>query len=598
MKNEPKDALQKRKIFFICIIYNLGETNFSHFTAEMMLANEFLKLTFAPFQNTKIFFNMLSTNNISLSYGKRVLFDEVSINFIKGNCYGIIGANGAGKSTFLKILSGEIEPNKGNVSLSPNERMSMLKQNHFEFNEFTVLNTVLMGNKKMWDVQQEKDALYMKEDFTEADGIKAGELEAEFGEMGGYTAESDAAQLLANLGIREDVHFTLMKDLTGTQKVRVLLAQALFGNPDVLLLDEPTNDLDVETIRWLENFLADYQNTAIVVSHDRHFLDTVCTHVADVDRSKINIYTGNYSFWYESSQLASRQLSDKNKKNEEKRKDLLDFIARFSANASKSKQATSRKKALEKLVIEDIQPSNRRYPGIIFKPDRNVGNDILKVEKLSAYHDGVTLFEDLNFDIGKTDKVLITSKNQLAITTFFNIINGEAKATSGKYEWGTTITKAYLPNNNQEYFESSLNLMDWLRQFVPPNVTDADEDFLRGFYGKMLFAGDELGKKTNVLSGGEKVRCMLSRMMLQNPNVVILDEPTNHLDLESITAFNNGMIDFPGVVLMATHDLAFANSVCNRVLELTPKGVIDRLCTFEEYLENDRVKELRTEMYR
>ena len=541
---------------------------------------------------------MLSTNNISLSYGKRVLFDEVSINFIKGNCYGIIGANGAGKSTFLKILSGEIEPNKGNVSLSPNERMSMLKQNHFEFNEFTVLSTVLMGNKKMWDVQQEKDALYMKEDFTEADGIKAGELEAEFGEMGGYTAESDAAQLLANLGIREDVHFTLMKDLTGTQKVRVLLAQALFGNPDVLLLDEPTNDLDVETIRWLENFLADYQNTAIVVSHDRHFLDTVCTHVADVDRSKINIYTGNYSFWYESSQLASRQLSDKNKKNEEKRKDLLDFIARFSANASKSKQATSRKKALEKLVIEDIQPSNRRYPGIIFKPDRNVGNDILKVEKLSAYHDGVTLFEDLNFDIGKTDKVLITSKNQLAITTFFNIINGEAKATSGKYEWGTTITKAYLPNNNQEYFESSLNLMDWLRQFVPPNVTDADEDFLRGFYGKMLFAGDELGKKTNVLSGGEKVRCMLSRMMLQNPNVVILDEPTNHLDLESITAFNNGMIDFPGVVLMATHDLAFANSVCNRVLELTPKGVIDRLCTFEEYLENDRVKELRTEMYR
>jgi len=540
---------------------------------------------------------MLSTQNISLSYGKRVLFDEVSINFTKGNCYGIIGANGAGKSTFLKILSGEIEPNKGIVSLSPNERLSMLKQNQHEYNEFTVLNTVLIGNKKMWDIQQQKDALYMKEDFTEADGIKAGELEAEFGEMGGYTSESDAAQLLANLGIKEDAHHKLMKDVTGTQKVRVLLAQALFGNPDVLLLDEPTNDLDIETIRWLENFLADYENTAIVVSHDRHFLDTVCTHVADVDKSKITIYTGNYSFWYESSQLASRQQGDKNKKMEEKRKDLLDFIARFSANASKSKQATSRKKALEKLVIEDIKPSNRRYPGIIFKPERSVGNDILKTEKLAAHLEGVTLFDDVSFEIGKNDKVLIVSKNQLAITTFFNIINGEAKATSGTYEWGTTITKAYLPNNNQEYFESNYNLMGWLRQFVPPHITDADEDFLRGFFGKMLFAGDELSKKTKVLSGGEKVRCMLSRMMLQNPNVIILDEPTNHLDLESITAFNNGVIDFPGVVLMATHDQAFADSVCNRIIELTPKGVIDRLCNYEEYLENDRVKELRAEMY-
>jgi ATPase subunit of ABC transporter with duplicated ATPase domains len=540
---------------------------------------------------------MLSTNNVSLSYGKRVLFDEVSINFTKGNCYGIIGANGAGKSTFLKILSGEIEPNKGNVSLSPNERLSMLNQNQHAYNDYTVLNTVLIGNKKMWDIQQQKDALYMKEDFTEADGIKAGELEAEFGEMGGYTSESDAAQLLANLGILDDSHHKLMGDLTGTQKVRVLLAQALFGNPDVLLLDEPTNDLDVETIRWLENFLADYENTAIVVSHDRHFLDSVCTHVADVDKSKITIYTGNYSFWYESSQLAARQQGDKNKKMEEKRKDLLDFIARFSANASKSKQATSRKKALEKLVIEDIKPSNRRYPGIIFKPERQVGNDILKVEKLSAHLEGETLFEDVSFDIGRTDKVLIVSKNQLAITTFFNVINGEAKQTAGTYEWGTTITKAYLPNNNQEYFESNYNLMDWLRQFVPSHITDADEDFLRGFFGKMLFAGDELAKKTKVLSGGEKVRCMLSRMMLQNPNVIILDEPTNHLDLESITAFNNGVIDFPGVVLMATHDLAFADSVCNRIIELTPKGVIDRLCNYEEYLENDRVKELRAEMY-
>ncbi len=540
---------------------------------------------------------MLSTNNVSLAYGKRVLFDEVSINFVKGNCYGIIGANGAGKSTFLKILSGEIEPNKGTVSITPGERLSILKQNHFEFNEYTVLNTVLMGNKKMWDIQQEKDALYLKEDFTEADGIRAGELEAEYGEMGGYTSESDAAQMLNNLGVKEEYHQYYMKDLTGTQKVRVLLAQALFGNPDILLLDEPTNDLDVETIRWLENFLADYEHTAIVVSHDRHFLDTVCTHVADVDRSKITIYTGNYTFWYESSQLAARQQSDKNKKMEEKRKDLLDFIARFSANASKSKQATSRKKALEKLVIEDIKPSNRRYPGIIFKPERQVGNDILKVEKLSAYHEGNTLFEDVSFDIGRTDKDLITSRNQLAITTFFNIINDEAKPTQGSFIWGTTITKAYLPNNNQYYFENSLNLMDWLRQFVPPNVVDADEDFLRGFFGKMLFAGDELNKKTNVLSGGEKVRCMLSRMMLQNPNAIILDEPTNHLDLESITAFNNGVVDFPGVVLMATHDLAFANSVCNRVIELTPKGVIDRICTYEEYLENPKVQELRESMY-
>lgn len=540
---------------------------------------------------------MLQVNNVSLAYGKRVLFDEVNISFTKGNCYGIIGANGAGKSTFLKILSGEIEPNKGSISLSPNERLSILKQNHFEFNDFTVLNTVLMGNKKLWNIQQEKDALYAKEDFTEADGLKAGDLEAEFGEMGGYTAESDAAQLLANLGIMDDVHYQLMSDLTGTQKVRVLLAQALFGNPDVLLLDEPTNDLDVETIQWLEDFLAEYENTAIVVSHDRHFLDTVCTHVADVDRSKISIYTGNYTFWYESSQLAARQLADKNKKNEEKRKDLLDFIARFSANASKSKQATSRKKALEKLVIEEIKPSNRRYPGIIFKPERQVGNDILKVEKLAAYLEGVTLFENVSFDVARTDKILFVSKNQLAITHFFHIINGELTASTGSYEWGTTITKAYLPNNNEQYFQSNLTLMDWLRQFVPAHVTDIDEDFLRGFLGKMLFNGDELLKKTTVLSGGEKVRCMLSRMMIQNPNAIVLDEPTNHLDLESITAFNNGVIDFPGVVLMATHDLAFANSVCNRVIELTPKGIIDRICTFEEYLENPKVKELRAEMY-
>jgi ATPase subunit of ABC transporter with duplicated ATPase domains len=540
---------------------------------------------------------MLSSNNVSLAYGKRVLFDEVSINFVKGNCYGIIGANGAGKSTFLKILSGEIEPNKGTVSITPGERLSMLKQNHFEYNDYTVLNTVLMGNKKLWDIQQEKDALYMKEDFSEADGLRAGELEAEFGEMGGYTAESDAAQMLANLGVKEPVHPLRMKDLTGTQKVRVLLAQALFGNPDILLLDEPTNDLDVETIRWLENFLADYENTAIVVSHDRHFLDAVCTHVADVDRSKISIYTGNYTFWYESSQLAARQMSDKNKKMEEKRKDLLDFIARFSANASKSKQATSRKKALEKLVIEDIKPSNRRYPGIIFKPERSVGNDVLKLEKLKAMHDGQVLYDDISFDVARTDKILVISRNQLAVSHFFETINGEMAAAGGSYTWGTTITKAYLPNNNSKYFENEYNLMDWLRQYVPEHVTDVDEDFLRGFFGKMLFTGDELSKKTKVLSGGEKVRCMISRMMLQNPNVILLDEPTNHLDLESITAFNNGAVDFPGVVLMATHDLAFANSVCNRIIELTPKGLIDRISTYEEYLENEKVQELRESMY-
>ncbi len=540
---------------------------------------------------------MLSTNNISLSYGKRVLFDEVSINFTKGNCYGIIGANGAGKSTFLKILSGEIEPNKGNVSISPGERLSILKQNHFEYNEITALTTVVMGNKKLWDIQQTKDALYLKEDFTEEDGIKAGELEAEYGELGGYTAESDAAQLLVNLGVGEEYHYTLMAELNGTQRVRVLLAQALLGNPDILILDEPTNDIDIDTIKWLENFLADFENIAIVVSHDRHFLDAVCTHVADVDRNKIQIFTGNYTFWYESSQLAARQLSDKNKKNEEKRKDLLDFIARFSANASKSKQATSRKKALEKLVIEDIKPSNRRYPGIIFQPSRAVGNDIIKVEKLSKTVDGRVLFSDVNFDVHKTDKILFISKDQLAVSTFYDIINGEQQQDTGTYEWGTTITSAYLPNNNQKFFEKPEPLMDWLRKFVPPHVTDVDEDFLRGFFGKMLFNGDDIIKKTNVLSGGEKVRCMLSRMMLQNPNCIMLDEPTSHLDLESITAFNNGAVDFPGVVFFTTHDMTFANTVANRIIELTPKGIIDRPLTFEEYLENPRVKEMRAEMY-
>ncbi|SJZ54146.1 ATPase components of ABC transporters with duplicated ATPase domains [Chitinophaga eiseniae] len=542
---------------------------------------------------------MISVKNVTLSFGKRVLFDEVNLNFTKGNCYGVIGANGAGKSTFLKILSGEIEPNKGTVEITPGERMSVLKQNHFEFDEVTVLNAVLMGNKKLWEIAKEKDAIYSKEDFSEEDGMRAGELEAEYGEMGGYTAESDAGVLLGDLGVKEEFHSVLMKDIPGSLKVRVLLAQALFGNPDILLLDEPTNDLDVETIGWLENFLADYENIVIVVSHDRHFLDAVCTHVADVDRAKIQIFSGNYSFWYESSQLMARQIADKNKKMEDKRRDLMDFIARFSANASKSKQATSRKKALEKLVIEDIQPSNRKYPGIIFKQQREVGNQILNVEKLEKAVDGRKLFTDVTFSVNKNDKVAFLSKDHLALTTFFQIIAGEMEADSGKMEWGTTVTNAYLPNDNSAYFtkESSLNLLDWLRQYVPTHVTDVDEPFLRGFLGKMLFAGDEIMKKTSVLSGGEKVRCMVSRMMLQDPNVVILDEPTNHLDLESIQSFNESMINYKGIVLFTTHDHTFMQSVANRIIELTPKGIIDRMMTFDEYLADERVKALREEMY-
>jgi ATPase subunit of ABC transporter with duplicated ATPase domains len=540
---------------------------------------------------------MISVNNVTLAYGKRVLFDEVNLNFVKGNCYGIIGANGAGKSTLIKIISGEIEPNKGSVSITPGERMAVLRQDQFEFDEVTVLNTVLMGHKKMWNTMLEKDAIYMKEDFSEEDGMKAGHLEAEFGEMGGYTAESDAATLLNQLGVPDDVHQMLMKDVAANIKVRILLAQALFGNPDVLLLDEPTNNLDVSTISWLENFLADYENIVLVVSHDRHFLDAVCTHVADVDKQKIKIYTGNYTFWYESSQLAARQATDKNKKMEEKKKDLLEFIARFSANASKSKQATSRKKALDKLVFEDITPSSRKYPGIIFKPERDPGNQILNVQKLSKTVEGKTLFKEVTFDVVKGQKIAFLSRDPVALTSFFEIINNRMKPDHGKFEWGTTITTAYLPNDNSEFFENNLSLLDWLRQFVPGHYTDVDEDFLRGFLGKMLFSGDEINKKTNVLSGGEKVRCMISRMMLQNPNVVILDEPTNHLDLESITAFNDGMISFPGIVLMTTHDHQFMQTVANRIIEITPKGIIDRLSTYDEYLEDERIKNLQEELY-
>ncbi len=542
---------------------------------------------------------MITVNNVTLAYGKRVLFDEVNLHFTKGNCYGIIGANGAGKSTFMKIVSGDIEPNKGTIDITPGERMAVLNQNQFAFDDYTVLNTVLIGHKKLWQVMQERDAIYAKEDFTEADGMRAGELEGEFGEMGGYTAESDAATLLAELGVSDEVHAQSMRDVSANVKVRVLLAQALFGNPDILLLDEPTNNLDVETIAWLENFLADYENIVLVVSHDRHFLDAVCTHVADVDRGKIKIYTGNYTFWYESSQLAARQMSDKNKKIEEKRKDLMDFIARFSANASKSKQATSRKKALEKLVIEEIQPSNRKYPGIIFKQDREVGNEILKVEKLAKSIDGKRLFSNVSFDIQKNQKIAFISRDPMAITSFFEIINGNLKQDEGTYEWGTTVTSAYLPNDNAAYFEGSNdNLMEWLRQYVPPTVKDVDEDFLRGFLGKMLFSGDEIMKKTSVLSGGEKVRCMVSKMMLQNPNVLMLDEPTNHLDLESIIAFNDSMIAFPGIVFLSTHDHQFMQTVANRIIEITPNGMIDKLMTYDEYLADGLVRDQRAVLYR
>ncbi|HEY6975334.1 MAG TPA: ATP-binding cassette domain-containing protein [Chitinophagaceae bacterium] len=541
---------------------------------------------------------MISVKNITLAYGKRVLFDEVNLNFTRGNCYGVIGANGAGKSTFLKILSGEIEPNKGTVEITPGERMAVLKQNHFEYDDCSVLNTVLMGHKHLWEVMHERETIYAKADFTEEDGMRAGELEGEFGEMGGYEAESDAASLLSSLGVKEEHHHSLVRDVPGNMKVRVLLAQALFGNPDVLLLDEPTNGLDIETIGWLENFLADYENIVLVVSHDRHFLDSVCTHVADVDRQKIRIFTGNYTFWYESSQLIARQISDKNKKVEEKRQALLDFIARFSANASKSRQATARKKALEKLTIEEIQPSNRKYPGIIFQPLREVGNEILNVENLSKTIEGRVLFEKISFSIHKGEKIAFLSKDPLAVTNFFEIINSNEKANGGKFEWGTTITKAYLPLENSEFFEGKLTLIDWLRQFVPTHVTDADEPFLRGFLGKMLFSGDDVLKKTNVLSGGEKVRCMISRMMLQNPNLIILDQPTNHLDLESIQAFNDGCQMFPGIVLLTSHDHTFMQTVANRIIEITPNGAIDRLMTFDEYMEDERVKFLREEMYK
>lgn len=537
---------------------------------------------------------MLTVSNLSLQFGKRVLFEDVNIKFTPGNCYGVIGANGAGKSTFLKILSGEIDPRTGSVSMGKDERMAVLKQNHFEFDEETVLNTVLRGHDKLWEVMQEKDAIYANPDFSEEDGIRASELEAEFAEMNGWEAESDAAALLSGVNIGEDYHYRQMKELTGQEKVRVLLAQALFGNPDVLLLDEPTNDLDVETILWLEDFLADFKNTVIVVSHDRHFLDAVCTHIVDIDRSKIQLHTGNYSFWYESSQLAARQLADRNKKAEEKRKELQAFIERFSANAAKSRQATSRKKLLEKLNVEEIKPSSRRYPGIILEQEREAGDQILQVENLSASLDGEQLFADISFSLQKGDKVALLSRNSLAITTFFEVINGEVEPDTGSYNWGVTITTGYLPNDNSRYFEGvKLNLVDWLRQYSD----DKDETFVRGFLGRMLFSGEESLKEASVLSGGEKVRCMLSRLMLRKPNFLMLDEPTNHLDLESITAFNNALKGYKGSLIMTSHDHEFLQTVANRIIEITPNGKIDRHMSYDDYILSPEIKALRQEMY-
>ena len=539
---------------------------------------------------------MLTVNNVGLQFGKRVLFDEVNLKFTKGNCYGVIGANGAGKSTFLKILSGEIESTRGSVDIAPGNRMAVLTQNHFKFDEYPVLDTVIMGHKLLYDIMKEKDAIYNNPDASEEDSMRAAELEGEFGEMNGWMAESDAAELLSNLGVKEALHDKLVKELTGTEKIKVLLAQALFGNPDILLMDEPTNDLDAETTEWLCDFLADYENIVIVVSHDRHFLDMVCTNVVDVDFGKIRMYTGNYTFWYETSQLLARQMADKNKKVEQKRQEMLEFIARFSANASKSKQATSRKKALDKLNLEDMSPSSRRYPYIAFKPERDPGDVIFECENLSKKgNDGEYLFKNLSFRFNKGEKVAFLSRNPLAVTAFFNIISGEDKDYEGSYQYGQTISPQYLPNDNSAYFKENndLNLMDWLRQYSK----EKDESFIRGFLGRMLFSGEEVFKQSSVLSGGEKVRCMLSKTMLANPNFLILDEPTNHLDLESITALNNGMKDFTGNMIFTSHDFHILDTVANRIIEVTANGIIDQLMTYGEYIHSGKVKAMRLELY-
>lgn len=537
---------------------------------------------------------MLSVSNLSVQFGKRVLFDEVHITFTTGNCYGIIGANGAGKSTFLRILSGKEDPTSGKVHLETGKRMSVLEQNHNAYDDFPVLETVVQGNKELFAIKQQIDKLY--EDYTDENAEKIGELQVTFEEMNGWNAESDAAALLSNLGISENVHYSLMKDLDGKQKVRVLLAQALFGNPDVLIMDEPTNDLDYETITWLENFIANYDNCVIVVSHDRHFLDAVCTHISDIDFGKINNYSGNYTFWYESSQLAARQRSQQNKKAEEKKKELQEFIMRFSANVAKSKQATSRKKMIEKLNIDEIKPSSRRYPAIIFEREREAGDQILNVSNLSASLDNEILFKGVDINLAKGDKVIVYSKDSRATTAFYEILNGNQKPDFGTYQWGITTIQSYLPLDNSSFFEEKLTLVDWLRQWAKTEE-EREEVYLRGFLGKMIFSGEEALKTSDVLSGGEKVRCMLSRMMMMRANVLMLDEPTNHLDLESITAFNNSLKNFKGTVLMTTHDHEFAQTVGNRVIELTPNGIIDRYMTFDEYMDDSKIKELRKKMY-
>lgn len=538
---------------------------------------------------------MLSVSNLSVQFGKRVLFDEVNVTFTQGNCYGIIGANGAGKSTFLKILSGKQEPTSGRVILEPGKRMSVLEQDHYAYDDYTVLDTVIMGNKVLSKVKKEMDDLYA--DYSDEHAERIGELQIQFDEMNGWNAESDAAALLSNLGIAEDMHYTLMSEMDGKLKVRVLLAQALFGNPDVLIMDEPTNDLDFETIGWLENFLANYDNTVIVVSHDRHFLDAVCTHISDIDFGKINHYSGNYTFWYESSQLAARQRAQQNKKAEEKAKELQEFIARFSANVAKSKQATSRKKMLEKLNIEEIKPSSRRYPAIIFDRDREAGDQILHVENLAASVDGQVLFKNVDINLAKDDKVAVISKDSRATTAFYEILNGNLKPDAGTFAWGITTSQSYLPVDNSDFFTQDLSLVDWLRQWAKTEE-EREEVYVRGFLGKMLFSGEEALKNCKVLSGGEKVRCMLSRMMMLRANVLMLNEPTNHLDLESITAFNNSLKNFKGTVLFTTHDHEFSQTVANRIIELTPSGIIDRYMTFDEYMDDKNIQELREKMYK
>ena len=537
---------------------------------------------------------MITVSNLAIQFGKRTLFQDVNLKFIPGNIYGVIGANGAGKSTFLKILSGEIESTRGSVSLEPNERLSVLKQNHFEYDECTVIQTVLMGYKELWNIMNQKDALYAKPDFSDEDGLLAADLEEKFAEMNGWNAESDAAMLLSGLGIAESHRNKQMKELSGNEKVRVMLAQALFGTPDNLLLDEPTNDLDVETVMWLENFLSNFDKTVLVVSHDRHFLDAVCTHTVDIDYGKIQLFAGNYSFWYESSQLALRQQQQQNKKAEEKKKELLEFIARFSANVAKSKQTTSRKKMLEKLNVEEILPSTRKYPGIIFKPSRDVGNKILEVHGLSAKMEGDVLFKQVDFTVEKDDKIVFLSKDPRAMTALFEIISGNKKPDGGHFDWGVTVTSAYLPLDNSQFFNTDISLLDWLAQFSD----DTHEIFLRGYLGRMLFSGEDVYKKSSVLSGGEKMRCMISRMMLKDANVLILDSPTNHLDLESIQAFNNSLMQFQGIVLMSSHDHEFIQTVCNRIIELTPNGIIDKRMDYDDYIIDEKVKELRNKLYK